>query len=60
MHEVIFLEETDTDVVFKCVRCEKLIGFNKPGVGEPSPTLKDGTWVPPKGFEIYMDPCQEA
>jgi hypothetical protein len=53
--------ETDTDVVFTCSTCGLAIGFNKPGIGEPSvvPVVghPDDDWHPPESFLTRTHEC---
>lgn len=39
-HQWQWVRETETDNVFQCGKCLEEIGFNKPGIGEPSATTK--------------------
>lgn len=57
-HALIFSEETETDVVFQCANCGAVIGFNKPDIGEPSPSLVNGEWQPPENPDQWMSPCE--
>lgn len=59
-HELKFLEETKTDVVFQCIHCEQKIGFNKPGTGEPAALFDEGVWFPDPDFAKYLNPCIEG
>lgn len=58
-HSLVFQEETATDVVFRCVHCNRIIGFNKPGVGEPAAELVDGQWAHPPNPDQWMELCDE-
>lgn len=58
-HSMVLKEETATDVLFECSNCGTLLGFNKPGIGEPVPVQTEGGWAPPEGFESYIGPCKE-
>lgn len=57
-HTLIYDSETTTDIVFKCSVCGRIIGFNKPGIGEPSATQDlVGTWIHPNNPEQWMGDC---
>ena len=56
-HTLQFQEETAADVIFACSICGELIGFNKPGIGEPFPILVAGAWQPPENPDQWMSPC---
>jgi hypothetical protein len=56
-HTLVFDREEAADIVFKCTRCLKEIGFNRPGFGEPSPVLRGQTWQMPDDPDQWMDPC---
>lgn len=57
-HDLQFLSETDTDVLFACSVCGAEIGFNKPGIGEPCPGPDgQGGWVPPDNPDQWMPTC---
>lgn len=58
-HNFLMKEVTDTDVVFQCSVCGALLGFNKPGIGEPAAvSLGDGTWEAPADAHLYIGECQ--
>jgi hypothetical protein len=50
--------ETEERVEFLCSTCNRVIGFVKPGYGDPNP-VPDGAggWVPPENVLDWMDPC---
>jgi len=56
-HNWTVLRETEQDVVFSCANCQKEIGFNKEGVGEPCARMVDGQWVPSENPETWVGPC---
>ena len=57
-HNLEFFEETAADAVFKCRDCGAIIGFNKPGIGEPSAiALEGGGWAHPERPEQWMTDC---
>lgn len=45
--------QTATDVLWRCNVCRREIGFNKPGVGEPSATYT----AYPANIDDYLDVC---
>jgi predicted RNA-binding Zn-ribbon protein involved in translation (DUF1610 family) len=58
MHELIFNEETETDVFFRCVQCGEIIGFNKPDIGKPCAVSVDkDEWQPAKNPDQWMGLC---
>jgi hypothetical protein len=58
MHEIIFDHEEGNDAVFKCIKCNAPIGFNKEGIGDPSAKFVDGVWVAPENYNDWMSPCE--
>ena len=60
MHKLLFIHETENDAVFQCTICGQKIGFNKPGIGEPTAVKTDGGWAAPDGCEIYLEKCKEV
>ena len=44
-HQWQWVRETDTDNVFQCQKCLLELGFNKPGIGEPSATDKVPSFI---------------
>lgn len=56
-HSFVFDSETDTDHVFRCTACGRIIGFNKPEIGAPNALVVDGVIVPPPNVEDYVTPC---
>ena len=60
-HTLVYDSETTTDIVFKCTKCSKVIGFNKPGIGEPSAFQDvDGSWDHPTNPEQWMGECDAS
>lgn len=60
-HQLAYDVEIATDVIFRCRACAAVIGFNKPGVGEPSAiALKGGGWATPENPDQWMEPCSLA
>ena len=57
MHNLIYIDETATDVNFQCSVCDAVIGFNKPGIGNPCPENLAGEWVAPANPEQWMGNC---
>lgn len=58
-HTWAFSHETATDHVFACSICGTVIGFNKPGIGEPTADLTGETPAPPPEADDYVGPCNE-
>lgn len=59
-HELVFHEESGQDIVFRCAKCGAVIGFNKPGVGVPSPIPQGETWIAPPNPDQWMqEMCDE-
>lgn len=56
-HDLVHVGENETDILFACNTCGKPIGFNRPGIGEPSPVQENGEWHAPDDADKYMDPC---
>ena len=57
-HNLIFKEETETDVMFECANCHCVLGLNKPGIGLPCAVQKEkGNWQPPDDWKAYMPAC---
>lgn len=56
-HELTFHEETATDAVFRCVYCNRIVGFNKLGIGEPAAEFVNDRWVHPQDPDQWMEPC---
>lgn len=58
-HNFVQFDDTGKeDVVFQCSKCLKLIGFNKPGIGEPFAIDNgDNTWSTPDNPTQWMSPC---
>lgn len=56
-HSFVFDSETEQDHVFRCTVCGRLVGFNKPGIGEPNASESGGAWIPPADIENYVTPC---
>lgn len=56
-HQFVLTEETDTDHVFACSVCGVVVGFNKPGIGEPNADLSGPVPVPPADVDAYVTPC---
>lgn len=54
-HTLVFSSETANDINFTCIICGEVIGFNKPTVGSPSPSLVNGVWVPPSTPDEWMN-----
>ena len=57
MHNLIYMDEDETDVNFLCSICNQPISFNKPGIGSPCPGSAAGVWIPPENPEQWMGPC---
>jgi hypothetical protein len=58
LHVLVYDREEGDNAVFKCTKCDKEIGFNKTGVGEPcADDNGDGTWSHPEDPEQWMGPC---
>lgn len=60
MHSFVVIGQTDTNVDFQCSNCMEIIGFNKPGVGEPSAVDNNGVWIPPEDVAKYVGPSCAA
>lgn len=58
-HAFVFSHETEADHVFACSICGTVIGFNKPGIGEPNAILTGETPMPPEDADKYVGPCTE-
>lgn len=60
LHNLQLDHVNDIDVHFRCTQCDQVIGFNKPGIGEPCAIDNgDGTWAAPENADIWMSPCVE-
>jgi len=59
MHTLSFDSETGTDAMFRCTSCGQIIGFKKPGIGEPAAVpLEGGGWTHPDNFDQWMVLCE--
>lgn len=61
MAHTLVLDHVNTiDVRFVCQTCGQVIGFNKPGIGQPAAAdLGGGSWAPPENPDFWMSPCTE-
>lgn len=58
MHKFVFNRTDKLNAIFVCAICEVEIGFNLPGVGEPTAVdLGDGTYATPPKPDQWADPC---
>lgn len=56
-HAFYFTHDDVSNHYFTCMKCGYVMGFNKPGVGEPTADLSSGEPEFPFGGEVYTSPC---
>ena len=57
-HAFYFSSEDESNHYFTCFKCGYVIGFNKPGIGEPCADLSGSEPVFPYGGEKHATPCE--
>lgn len=58
-HVFTFEHENTIDIYFSCSICGQVLGFNKPGLGEPHAIPNGASWDAPDDHDKYIGPCNE-